>query len=280
MTAPKPIDSRAAIIESNKITEQALVALEDVGIVINYDELYKSLVNSAITSADFQKQYPWQLVFFAADIDNIQKFLADKPTCKDKVTAREGYGPRIPLFAAALGGNIPAMQYYLEQHQQEFPERETKNLIQEALYYAARAGSVPAMEWLIKQGANPAQANKAGSTILHCAAVGGHVDAMKFASLHVKPTANNIGNTPLHIAVESQVIAAVQYCLQDLKLDPKTPNKNHVTPAQLAGDSDNPLYNLLHAPKSNKVIKALTDIFRKAPLERPTHTHTPTSVIQ
>ena len=76
-----------------------------------------------------------------------------------------------------------------------------------------------------------------GWTCLHCAALGNHVDVMRYLidECHCDPMAVDLrGWTPLHWAANWDESAAVEYLLSTGKCDPLAKDNNGNTPLQLA----------------------------------------------
>eukprot|EP01068_Selenidium_serpulae_P018360 Selendium_serpulae@DN6451_c1_g2_i7.p1 len=89
------------------------------------------------------------------------------------------------------------------------------------LHYAAFAGHTAVVECLINSGADVGALTSKNNTALHCAAMGGHLDTVKYLveRAHADVNARNIdGETPLHLAARGNNHLGIE---RDVEVPPR-----------------------------------------------------------
>ncbi|KAJ4782875.1 ankyrin repeat family protein [Rhynchospora pubera] len=117
-------------------------------------------------------------------------------------------------FAAARGSTA-ICQYFLEDL--AFPVDFYSDKGETPLLYAAKGGHAGTMRYLISHGANPIVSDKTGLTPLHCAAIDGQPDLVKFLlsfGVPVDISFNYVTGTPLYVAAKHGQPSTVEVLLE------------------------------------------------------------------
>ena len=122
-----------------------------------------------------------------------------------------------------------------KQLQDEFTIRAALHQVEaNLLHMASRNGWLGIIKDLInKYNCDPQEGDSNGNSCLHYAAMGNHIDVMKYL-LNSVPAINKDGWTPLHTAAFYGHSKAVEYLLSTDNFDPLAKNNKGKTPLQLA----------------------------------------------
>eukprot|EP00911_Craspedida_sp_UC1_P000288 UC1_evm1s219 len=116
--------------------------------------------------------------------------------------------------------------------------QESSESVVNPLHEAAKRGNTPYLEECLSNGVSPNGLDKAGSTPLHWAARGGHIECvdilLSLPNIHVNVT-NKMGDTPLHGAAWKGNAAVVAKLLEK-GADRNIKNNEEETPYDLAKD--------------------------------------------
>lgn len=166
---------------------------------VNWDALYNLCLKRKTEVQDIES--PWQLVAFSGDKALIEKYFGAYPELLNLKHKKNG---RTPLHFAAWSGSLEAVKYFVRHNNQV----ESSDICGSPLQYAAKAGADDVMLYLKEQGADPLKTHpNTGDTLVHLAVQSESLAAIKKAiSFDVDPTKrNDAGKTPLDVAQELDI---------------------------------------------------------------------------
>ena len=146
-----------------------------------------------------------------------------------------------------------------KQLQDEFTIRAASHQVEaNLLHMASWNGWLDIIKDLItKYNCDPQEGDSNGNSCLHYAAMGNHIDVMKYL-LNMVPAINKDGWTPLHTAAFYGHSEAVKYLLSTDNFDPLAKNNKGKTPLQLANETGT---NILPIFKKFSNIKVLHPVY-------------------
>ena len=157
-----------------------------------------------------------------------------KLDCNLSTTNKQG---QTPIHFACQEGRTDIVQYLIEECA---IDRNCIDIEENTpLLSAAMNGQIAVIEYLIKQGSDPLQQNIYGHTLAHCAALKGHLSAMKYFtgldnSGRLTLTSNCFGEMPLHSACRAGIKEAMQYLVEECKMSVNTKSNVGLTPLHYA----------------------------------------------
>lgn len=184
---------------------------------------------------------------------SISKVLSTAPFCGFLETLIKGgvfvsLNPdfHVPLVhSAAYDGRTPFLQKLLDSY--EIDVNSYDDLGQTPLHYASRRNKSDCVEILLKFGANAMLVNHQGSTALHLACIGGHLDVvthlLQDCDVAKLINAQDLqGRTPLHIALHYKKLELFDYIMSNFR---------HSLDFSLCDDSGESIPALLYVLKTN-----------------------------
>ena len=181
----------------------------------------------------------------------VLKYLINEKNIDKNSPSRQGF---TPLSVAAMKGNLVIVKYLLEigsaiqdgdfrtpmHYASQFGNLDTVKFLMDSypsmylcntsispLTYASEGGSLNVMKYFFEEKkCNPNTVEQInGNTLMHCAAMNGHLDVISYLK-NIVPSqylARNIWNgTPIHFAIEKGHIALLKFFVAEFKWDPNS----------------------------------------------------------
>ena len=170
---------------------------------------------------------------------DVAKYLVDEIKCSAEIA---DLNENTPLHKASQNGHghLDVVQYLISEKGCS-PHCQNKNGITPFLTCCLNSGSISTVKYLIIEcKCDPKQINNRGSTALHFASQGGHLELARYLVAECKCDAtatNKDGLTPLHLACLNGHLDVAKYLVDEIKCSAEIADLNENTPLHKASQN-------------------------------------------